>query len=113
MKVIIAGSRHINDFSLLKLALIIANFNKDTVICGLCKGPDMLGTRYAQENNIELMTFPADWNKFGRRAGPIKNKQMSDCADALIALWDGKSPGTKDMINKMKLQNKLVYILNV
>jgi NADPH-dependent 7-cyano-7-deazaguanine reductase QueF-like protein len=67
--------------------------------------------QYAKENRIELKVFPADWNKHGRAAGPIRNAQMGDYADQLVAVWDGKSKGTKNMIDYMNKLMKPVYII--
>ena len=55
--------------------------------------------------------FNADWNKHGRAAGPMRNKQMADYADVLIAVWDGQSKGTKNMIDQMNKLNKPVFIV--
>jgi hypothetical protein len=56
--------------------------------------------------------FPADWNKFGKSAGHVRNQAMADYADILLAFWDGKSTGTKSMIKKMNAQLKpaIVYL---
>lgn len=73
---------------------------KDVVIIsGYASGADALGERYAQERGSLLETFPADWKVHGKAAGPIRNTKMAEVADALIAFWDGKSRGTKNMID--------------
>jgi hypothetical protein len=82
-----------------------------TIISGLAKGADTLGCRYAQEAEYPLEGFAAEWGKFGRAAGPIRNKLMAKHADALIAFWDGKSRGTAHMIDyaeEMELKVKVV-----
>ena len=68
-------------------------------VSGHASGADALGERYAEERGLQLETYPADWKAHGRAAGPISNAQMADVADALIAFWDGKSRGTKNMID--------------
>ena len=81
------------------------------IVSGLAKGADTLGCRYAQEAEYPLEGFAAEWGKFGRAAGPIRNKLMAKNADALIAFWDGKSRGTAHMIdyaNDMGLNVKVV-----
>lgn len=99
MRTIIAGSRSINDYDALSKAIKDSGFEISTVISGTASGVDKLGERFAQENNIPLLKFPADWEKFGRSAGYKRNVEMAENADALIALWDKKSFGTKHMID--------------
>ena len=101
--VIIAGGRSFNDYKLLaaKCDNILAqkrNTHQIVVISGTARGADTLGELYAQERGYELRRFPADWDGLGNRAGYVRNCQMADNANALIAFWDGKSPGTRHMI---------------
>ena len=113
-KVIIAGTRTFSDYSLLKDGCnhYLKNKSEITVVCGMAKGADLLGKRYAQENNFPCTEFPANWEKYGRGAGYIRNEEMAKNADALIAFWDGKSKGTGHMINlaeKYGLDSRIVY----
>lgn len=100
-RVIIAGTRTFTDYSLLcryadfKLSNIT---DKIEIISGGARGADSLGERYAKERGYSLKIFPADWDRLGKRAGFVRNRQMAKNADALIAFWDGKSPGTASMI---------------
>lgn len=110
MKVIIAGGREITDYELLLNAVLNAGFDITTVVSGCARGADALGERFAAEAGLELIKFPADWNKHGRAAGPIRNAQMGDFADALIALWDGQSRGTKHMIDYATKKGLKVHI---
>lgn len=102
-KVIIAGCRDFADYELLKENCDIYLQDqqpKDIVIVsGHASGADALGERYAQERGYETEIYPADWKVHGRAAGPIRNTQMASVAHALIAFWDGKSRGTKNMID--------------
>lgn len=102
-KAIIAGCRDFADYELLKENCDIYLQDqqpKDIVIVsGHASGADALGERYAQERGFGLETYPADWKVHGRAAGPIRNTQMASVAHALIAFWDGKSRGTKNMID--------------
>lgn len=68
------------------------------VLCGMAKGADMAGKRYAEQRRFHVRYFPADWDTYGRKAGILRNEQMAQNADALVAFWDGNSPGTKNMI---------------
>ena len=107
MKTIIAGSRTITDLKLLEEAISYSNFKITEVVYGCASGVDLLGKIWAQANNITISTFPADWNKYGKKAGMIRNQEMADYAEALIAIWDGPSKGTLDMIKKAK-KNKIL-----
>lgn len=69
------------------------------VICGMAQGADMMGYKWAKEKGIEIAEFPADWNGLGKSAGYARNEQMAQNAEALVAFWDGKSKGTKHMID--------------
>lgn len=114
MKVIIAGSRNFNDYTLVKNNCdVLLSIAKETIeiVSGGARGADSLGERYAHENNLELKVFPADWDKYGKGAGFIRNKQMAEYGDALIAFWDGKSAGTKMMIDLAKKINLKVKVI--
>jgi hypothetical protein len=83
------------------------DFSILVVLCGLARGADLLGERYALARRIHILYYPADWKKYGASAGYKRNIEMADNADALIAFWDGKSKGTRNMINLAK-ERKLV-----
>lgn len=100
MKVIIAGSRSFNDYLL--LSQIMATVPASEIVCGEARGADSLGRKWAEENGIPIKSFPAQWELYGKSAGHIRNREMGDYADYLIAFWDGKSKGTKGMIDYMQ-----------
>ena len=102
MKVIIAGSRTIDDPSILEQAIKESGFEITTVFYGGARGVDEMGYSWALAHGIPVVSYFANWSEYGRAAGPIRNSEMALPADALIAVWDGKSRGTKDMIRKMK-----------
>lgn len=102
MKTIIAGSRTIEDYGLVVEALSRINWDISEVVSGAARGIDALGERWAKENNIPIKYFPAEWSVYGKAAGPIRNAQMAKYADALVALWDGESRGTSNMISEAK-----------
>lgn len=115
MKVIIAGGRWYDDYKFLKekCDTILSNLSEVEIVSGAAKGADGLGEKYAKENNYKCTKFPADWEKYGRSAGPRRNRQMAEYADGLIAFWDGKSRGTKNMIElakKHKLKTRVILI---
>jgi predicted Rossmann fold nucleotide-binding protein DprA/Smf involved in DNA uptake len=114
MRVIIAGGRNFNDYERLKSSCdkILSNQNDIQIVSGNAKGADELGERYANEKGYGLNVYPAEWEKYGKSAGYKRNVQMAENADALIAFWDGKSKGTKHMIDIAKNLNLLVRIIN-
>lgn len=110
MKVIIAGGRDYHNYDKLLTAIQNAQFEITTVISGGANGVDALGEQYAENMYLPLNVYHADWEQHGRAAGPIRNRKMAENADALIALWDGKSKGTKNMIETATKKGLLVYV---
>lgn len=101
MKVVICGGRTFKKYQLvediindaIKNGLIITQ-----VVSGGAKGVDTMGENWAVKNGVDIKRMEAEWNKYGLSAGPIRNAKMGDYADAIIAIWDGESKGTKHMI---------------
>lgn len=112
MNIIVAGGRDFDDYQLLseKLDKMFQNITP-TIICGEANGADLLGRRYAREHNLMIRSFPANWKELGKRAGFVRNEVMAEVADGLVAFWDGKSKGTKHMIETMQKMNKPVRII--
>ena len=111
MKLIIAGSRDITDIHHLYNAIDESPFGYlEEIVSGGAQGVDYLGERYARMLNIPIKQFPADWRRYGKRAGMIRNHEMALYADALLAIWDGKSSGTQHMILDMQKTGKPVYV---
>ena len=100
MKVIIAGTRDYTDYNELVDTVKRTCWTITEVVSGGAKGADALGEQYAKTYNIPLTVFKADWNKHGKAAGPIRNREMAKYADGLIAFWDGVSKGTGNMITE-------------
>jgi len=92
-RVIIAGTRTFQDYDLLcrKCDFFFANKRPTAIVCGEARGADSLGKKYAKEHNLQVDSFPADWNKYGKRAGYIRNREMAEHAR-----------GTQHMINLAK-----------
>lgn len=111
---IIAGSRSLKDwpnlYLLVSKAIRESKFNVGEIVSGNAEGVDQQGEKYAQEHDIPLRTFPADWDEHGNAAGPIRNEEMAEVADCLIAVWDGESSGTKNMIETAKDKGLDVYV---
>ena len=113
MKVVIAGSRDITDYNILLKAIKECPFQIIEVISGRARGVDTLGEQFAEDYGLKLHPFPADWKRLGNAAGPIRNAQMADFADAVLCVWDGKSSGTKDMMNQARKRGLPLYVFKV
>ena len=110
MKVAVIGSRGFNDYE-----LVVKTLSKMTItllVSGGAKGADSLGEQYAIENNIETKIFLPDWEKHKRAAGMIRNTDIINESEVVVAFWDGESKGTLDSINKAKKLNKKLIIIN-
>jgi len=113
MKTIIAGSRDIKDSELaLADAISYCPFFDEIseIVSGNCRGIDKEGEYFAIKEGYKLTTFPANWGKYGKKAGYIRNAVMADYAEALIAVWDKKSKGTKMMIDIAKKKGLKVFV---
>lgn len=115
MKLIIAGSRDYNNYEVIKRT-IDHTLKKEgvpleglIVFSGGAKGVDKCGEWWAKERGVPVERFPADWELYGKAAGPIRNEMMAEEADMLIAFRKNKSPGTTDMIKRAK-QHGLVVV---
>lgn len=113
MKVIIAGSRDITDYKLVCQAVECSEFNISEVVSGSSRGIDRMGELWAETRGIPVAKFKAHWDLYGKAAGPRRNTQMAKYADALIAVWDGQSSGTADMIHKAIEEGLKVYVHRV
>ena len=123
-RVIIAGSRDMADYKAARKAIdeVFSEISGGAPVCvvsGHCRGADILGERYAREHGLELAVFPAEWNRFGRRAGFIRNTQMAEFASeegsegTLIAFWDGQSHGTKMMIGIAEKKGLSIHVFDL
>jgi len=115
MKVIIAGSRGITNYSKVHAAIQNSGMEITEIVSGKAYGVDSLGEHYALSYDIPIKEFPAEWEKYKRPkgknpAGIIRNQDMVNYAEGLIAIWDGISPGTKDIISKAKKRGLQVYV---
>lgn len=113
MKIIIAGSRSFNDYQKLCQICDRELYGKLSVeiVSGTANGADKLGEKYARVKGYSVKRFPADWITYGKSAGYKRNAQMAEYADALIAFWEGKSRGTKHMIDLAKRAKLSIRII--
>ena len=110
MRVIIAGSRNLENYLLVVQAMQRCGYDVTEVVSGCATGIDTLGERWARSNNLPIKEMPANWNQHGKAAGPIRNREMAKYADAAVIIWDGKSPGTRNMVDEMIRQKKPYYL---
>lgn len=115
MKVIVAGSRSITEYNTVAEAIDEADFEPTEIVSGGAEGVDKLGEQWAHSNSIPLRTFDVTqemYEEYGNYAFKKRNKEMSEYADALIAIWDGESSGTKHMIEVAESNGLETYIKN-
>ena len=115
-KLIIAGGRDFHNAELLHNAISELGTTgqldpQAELVCGMARGADMLGYHFFKECGNTILEYPADWAKHPRAAGYIRNEEMAKVADGLLAFWDGKSKGTKHMIDTMENLDKPVFIV--
>lgn len=113
MRVIVAGSRWVYDQKVVDEAIAASGFDVHEVVSGCASGVDRLGEEWARSRVIPVKRFQPEWNRLGRNAGPTRNTTMAAYADALVAVWDGESRGTADMIRKARMFKLDVYVHNV
>lgn len=103
-KIIVAGTRTFSDYKLMKSTLdfmtsrLVSEGYKIQIVSGGCQGADKFGEIYASDKGHDIIIFPADWS-LGKRAGFVRNQQMAEHAEYCIVFWDGKSKGSKLMID--------------
>ena len=115
MKIAVAGSRHYTDYeeAVEYIDRCIHNLAKDEeviILSGGCRGADALGEQYAKKHGYDIVRFPALWNKYGRAAGIVRSKEIANTADVIICFWDGKSTGTRFLIEYANKLNKVIHI---
>lgn len=110
MKTIIAGSRSITSPKIVAAAIAECGWTPTEVVCGRAKGVDTLGEHWAIQHRVPIKYFSPDWQQFGKRAGILRNVKMAEYAQALIAIWDGESKGTKHMIDEAESKCLKVFV---
>jgi hypothetical protein len=114
MKIIVAGGRDFNDYNLLKEKLnqILGDNSDIEIVSGMARGADTLGIKYANELGYQIKEFPAQWDKYGKSAGYRRNDEMAKYSDTCVCFWDGKSKGTKHMIDLSNKYELKTFIIN-
>lgn len=109
MRYAVIGSRTFFGYKLLKNVLDKHFISQ--IVSGGAKGADSLAARYANEHNIPLLEFLPDYHKYGKKAPFVRNKQIVQSSDIIVAFWDGHSAGTKHSIEHGKKLNKKIIII--
>lgn len=114
-RIVVAGGRDFTDYNIAKnfIKSCIKEIDQnDTILflSGGCRGADLMGERFAAEYGFEVERHPADWKRYGRGAGPKRNKEMAELCDLLICFWNGQSKGTKSMIEYAQTYKKDIRI---
>ena len=117
-RIVIAGCRDYNNYDEAKpyIDFCLSNIKKGNdiiIVSGGCSGADDIGERYAKENGFDIEKYLADWKRYGRSAGPKRNKQMAEVSDYVICFWDGESKGTRSMIEYAKIFGKPIKIKKI
>ncbi len=107
MNIIVAGSRDFSDYALLEREMnkITEDLEDVTIFCGMARGADLLGKKWADEKGIPVKPFSPDYNKFGKRAPLVRNAQMIKevgTGGLLVCFWDGNSTGTAHIMSLAK-----------
>lgn len=116
IRMIVCGGRDFADYSYFVSCMdrLLSYYKSIRLVSGHASGADHFAERYAAERRIEIEIFPAEWKKYGRAAGPIRNRAMLDYAKETVpevaAFWDGKSKGTKDMLKHAKAAGAKIHI---
>ena len=115
VKIVIGGCRNYSDYSAFCIfvdeCLVELGLEAEvTIVSGHCSGVDEMAERYAAERGFPVIVCPAEWAKYGRAAGPVRNRQMVEQSDAVIAFWDQTSKGTQSLIRYAKQQSKRLFI---
>lgn len=110
LRTVIAGSRNVTDPGVVAAAIAACGWTPSVVISGAARGVDTLGEQWAAQRGVPVERYPADWNGLGKRAGIVRNEQMAGIADAVVAIWDGASPGTRHMIDYAKRIGRRVHV---
>lgn len=110
MRLAIIGSRTFNDYEYLKRSINDLGLEITEIVSGGAVGADTLGERYAEEFKIPIQVYRPNWKISGRSAGFKRNLEIVENCDAVLALWDGTSKGTRNTIDQATKNNKTVYV---
>jgi hypothetical protein len=110
VKTIVAGSRTGFGFGDIILGMLQVEWEISEIVSGGARGVDQLGEEWAECQHLPLKIFRAEWDKYGRAAGPLRNLQMLDYAEALVAFWDRESRGTRHIVEEAIKKGRRVVV---
>lgn len=115
-KLIVAGGRDFNRYQSVAEEICLLAENElalcaVSIVSGMARGADRMAWEFARNAGVQCYEFPANWDKHGKAAGHIRNREMAEFADGLLAFWDGQSRGTKNMIETMQRMGKPVRVI--
>ena len=113
MKTIIAGTRTINDPTIVAEAIAAAGWKITEVVSGCASFVDSIGEQWGVDHRVPVARFPAEWRRFGKSAYLYRNQRMAEYAEALIVILDCESSRTKDMIDRARKMKLPIYIHRV
>lgn len=109
MRLAIIGSR---DCGQIDIASHIET-RPDVIVSGGARGIDTLARQYAKVRGIELIEFLPDYESYGRRAPLVRDREIVDDCDSVLAFWDGKSRGTKYTMDYARRRGKPVRVIPI
>lgn len=110
MNLAIIGSRSFDDYDRLCQAVNDLPIKPATIVSGGAKGADAFAERYANEHQIDLVVYRPDYARYKRGATLIRNRQIVENADTVLAFWDGVSKGTKYTLDYANKKGKIVIV---
>ena len=117
MRITIGGCRDFNDYAIFKEfveeCLSKIKDSEIVILSGHCSGTDLMAERFAAEKGYQTEIYPAQWDKYGKGAGPKRNKEMVEKSDLVLAFWDSKSRGTKNLVEMARKLKKSLAIKNI
>ena len=118
-RIIVCGNKDFKDreFCLKKLKEMIPKYTNPEIISGHASGADTFGEEFARIEGIKYSVFKAEWKRYGKAAGPIRNREMLNYAmeetPVIIAFWNGTRRGTKNMVEQARKAGAEVIIVPI
>jgi len=110
VRVLMAGTRSITDPAILEAAIRDSRFEITEVVCSDAPGVDALASVWAKANKVPVTRFKERWTRYGRASGAFRNQNMHEYADALLAVWDGQSIATGNVIKMAESRGLKVFV---
>lgn len=112
MRLAIIGGRDFSDYGLLCAVMAKVRTPLTEVVSGAAAGADRLGARWGREHGVWVRELVPLWAMHGKKAGFLRNSDIIETSDAVLAFWDGVSSGTRDSIHKARQHGLVVHVVN-